>query len=387
MGWRESARAFERGLTLGQRARFHKDEMGLKEDLLEQRRKEWEAKEGRAKSEETRKGEKHEAWKKERDKKARFDVVKREVDTAQAMVKAGQNRQAAKKIVDLYNTQYPNQDEARIIFKEDDPGNKIWQQGNMKDKEIAMVTKQWGVLPAKNLKDVMKVVSSNLDYGQFTKDLEAVESAVAQKNAAEKPFQTREGDWFIQLWKEGPGGSVVKDGDPQPYTGETQVAGGEKKALEAGLDPEKLPKEDKQRLAGIREKIKEPKPGDIPTANKKKAEEFIKDLQILSKPFNKGNKEIIDPDTLEITSEGQSAWDQANELMQKYMDKKELSQEQRRKLDEAKQFLDVYDKIAKYTASKYGGRGKKGGRSWKDYAGNAPIKPKQGIPDQMAVSH
>ncbi len=365
MGWRESARSFERGLTLGQRARFHKDEMGLKEDLLEQRRKEWEAKEGRAKTEETRKGEKHEAWKKERDKKARFDVVKREVDTAQAMVKAGQNRQAAKKIVDLYNTQYPNQDEARIIFREDDPENKIWQQGNMKNKEIAMVTKQWGVLPAKNLKDVMKVVSSSLDYGQFSKDLEAVEGAVAQKNAAEKPQQVGKDRWVIQKWKEGPGGSVVRDGDPVAYTGETALQGFEKKAAEAGLDPAKLTKEQKKIGAGIKEKEKQPKEtGPVDPA--KKTQEYLRDLKLLGQKFAKPGTQIIDWQTGEINMAGaKSAYDAAQDLIQKYRDKKQLSATERRKLDDAQTYIQVYDNVTKTVGGKYGVQ--QGG--WKEFEG------------------
>lgn len=371
MGWNESARAFTRGLVLGQRAQFHDDKMEVVR-----------AREEREKKRSKREEEKHAEWKRSSDKKKRFEVVKREVDTAKAMISAGQSRAAAKKIVDLYNNEYPNQDEARIIFREDDPENEIWSKGNMQGKEVALLTKNWGVLPAKNLKDVMGVISSNLDYDQFSKDLEGVTKAVAEKNASEKPFKAQDGKMYIQQWEEGPGGSVVKAGDPVPYQGKQALKGFEKKVSEAGLDPSKLTTKEKQIGAGIREKIKEPKPGDTSAAGKKKAEEFIKDLKILGKPFAKPGKEMIDPQTLEIKNEGKSAWDAANDFLQKYKDKKELSPAERRKVDDAKRFLEVFEKISKYTASKYLGKGS--GKGWHQYAGDAPIKKTN---DGLKASH
>lgn len=439
MGWNESARAFTRGLVLGQRGAFHDDEMEQRSSMLQQRRKEHDESMALQRTQSKRQGEKHEAWK----QKEKFEELKVELDAAKKLSDLGNKRAAAKKFSDAYNRLYPNGDELMMIFKEDRPDDPYWSRKGMEDREVSLVSKKWGESGFKSIDDVFEYAASNLDHKTFNEDYKNALKAVAEKNAAEKSFTGEDGKQYIKTWELGEGGVPAPAGE-KPYTGITEasqlqkniselekvgikltdsqkaiVAGLESKApskAKVGLEEKKIEsanqraadanvvaieginqraetadkdRASKEKIAAEDLKSKEAiaiikAKGAGSAAARKKAEEFLKDLKILSKPFAKPGSQVIDPVTLEITNEGKSAWDAANEFLQKYKDKTEMSSAERRKIDDAKRFLEVFDIISQLTAAKY--TGNKGKRSWKDYAGDTAIK-KAPSSDQMAISH
>lgn len=339
MSYRSAARSFQRGFVQGQRAGEFEQLQGFRE------------------REEGRRQKRHEWEKEDREKQKKFEVVKQEVNTAKAMMDAGDERGAAKKVVDLYNEQYPNGDEVRIIFKSDSPNDDRWNTDpNLRGKDIAVLSKSGGMLPYKNMKDLMKFVASSLKYEQFSKDMDAVSARVADANTQSKPFKADDGKMYIQRFKEGPGGSIIKDGDPVPYSGKAPLAGGLKQASESGLDTSKLSRKDKEILAGIRVKKKDPealKLGDRSKAAKLQSEVFAKDLNIVLKPFSKPGRMVINLESGEITDEGQNALDAALNLFQKYKDKKELTPQERKKLSSARDVWNIWKKMKATISGRY----------------------------------
>jgi hypothetical protein len=367
MGYKSAARSFQVGLGMGQQAKEFEQLQGLREKADVRAEKASVRAEKQAGRETAEFG-----WKQEEhDKKKRFEIIKRETDTAKAMLDAGDERGAAKKIIDLYNEQYPNGDEVRIIFKSDNPNDEKWNSDpNLKGRDIAVLSKSGGILPGKNMKELMKVVASSLDYGQFVKDSDAVSAKVAEANRASKPFQAHDGKMYIQQFKEGPGGSVIKAGDPVPYTGKTPMTGKLAEAAGACLDTSKLSTKDKRVLAGLREKEKTAKPGEAGfKTSKAQTEMFAKDIKLMLTPFAKPGKTLIDPETYELTNEGKGAMDAASDLWQKYQDKKPLTPQEKRKVGQARDVLDAFSKMFGTVYSKYDTKSKAKGKnkSWKKY--------------------
>lgn len=340
MGYKSAARSFQFGLNYGQRAKEFEQLQGLRE------------------KEEGRREERHQWATEDREKKKKFEVVKREVDTAKALMDAGDERAAIKKIADLYNERYPNGDEVRIIVKSDNPNDAKWETDpNLKGKDIAVLSKTGGIMPFKSTKDLMNYVATNLNYGQFKKDADAAMAKIAQVNATAKPFRAHDGKMYIQQYKMGPGGSIVKDGDPVPYTGKTAVGGLEEKAMVLGKNLEGLSEREKGALLGTHQKIKdkEPlKPGDRVKTAKAQSDLFAKDLNIVLKPFSKPGRTIINMETGEITDEGQNALDAALNLYQKYKDNPDtLTPQERKKLQSARDVWNIWKKMRNTISSRY----------------------------------
>jgi hypothetical protein len=341
-----------RGMQLGMQAKATRKMMDIreKEEERRQQRREWE--------------------KEDRAKKKQFEVVERKVKTAEAMMDAGQERAAIKEVVDTYNERYMNNDEVRVIYRSDldhvtNPELRRKWDSDFKGKDVAMISKRHGMLPVKNTKDIMKIVTSGLNYDQFSQDYDDTQRRVAEANDKAQPFPWR-GQHWVQKFKVGPGGSVVKDGNPVPFTGPTPPTGIAKKGAELGIDVTKLPKRQKGALLGTHEKIKEPKPGEIA---KVQTEQDAKNLKTVLTPFAKPGRTLIDPDTLELTNEGKSALDVALDLHQKYKVSPEtLTPQEKKKLKYAIDAWKIYGVIAERAAAQYLKTGERGGKkTWKKY--------------------
>jgi len=415
MGAKSFAESFKFGLQLGQRRResdrdfnLRKERLGLEEERYEesdrryeeekQRREKWRREdldiaatrraEDKAQkdkeykedvrqyneeqkirgSEESRRKVRFGREQREYKKKKRFDVIKTKINTAKALVDAGDHRQAAKMVMDMYNDEYPDDDESRIIFKEDNPDDEIWKKYD--DHEMLVISKKQGVLPIKRMQDLLEVMASTVDYKEFSKDDDALEARVSAKNDAEKPFRAQDGKFYIQKWKRGKGGMPEKDGDPMPYVGPTAMGKDLERAAAVGL--ENLSVKDREILIKMREQKKEPTPKDSKgafDAQKAETEVMIKDLTLLLKPFAKSGTMLLISDSGDLTKAGQTALDAASDLWQKQKDKpKSMSPQEKRKVNQAKELLQTYEVMRQRIQSKYSRQGGAGGKqSWKDY--------------------
>jgi virulence-associated protein VagC len=323
----------------------------------------------------------------DRQKKEQYEKAEKSFNAANALFEAGettgdetQTRMAAKLLADTYNQHWVNGDEMRIIFKGDSANNpkvaQKWNEDpNLKDKDVAVLSKGGGIMPFNDLKEVFKFASANLNMKNFTEGVKKAEASVAAMNNKEEPFTAEDGHKYVKTWEVGPGG-IPQAGPVRAYTDVTKQSKGQETLKEAEVVLGRpLSKEEKRVKAGV---SKMESPSERIAAEKASKGESTKNaLDITSKaldihrknlalvltPFAKPGKDLFDEND-ELTNDGQTALDAAGKLINKVDNKEPLTSEEKRKVKHAYRAWDMYNKISGAVGGQYGSN--KAG-NWRQY--------------------
>jgi len=327
----------------------------------------------------------------DRQKKEQFDKAEKSFNAANALFEAGettgdetQTRMAAKLLADTYNQHWVNGDEMKIIFKGDSANNpemaKKWDADpNLKDKDVAVLSKSGGIMPFNDLSEVFKFAGANLNMKNFTEGVKKAETSVAAMNAKEEPFTAEDGHKYVKTWEVGPGGmpqagavrslsdveaSQVKQSKGKETVKEAEVVLGrplskEEKRVKAGVSKMESPSE---RIA-VEKASKGESQKNALDITSKALDIHRKNLALVLTPFAKPGKDLFDEND-ELTNDGQTALDAAGKLINKVEKKEALTSEEKRKVKHAYKAWDIYNKVSESVGGQYGSN--KAG-SWRQY--------------------
>lgn len=306
---------------------------------------------------------------KDREKKEQFEKTRKKFDAAALLFDSGADRQAAAILIDAYNNDLINGDEIRVIFKSDAANPELkakWDTDpNFQGKDIVVQSKQNGILPFKNMRDVMKYAAAKLDQKTFLEGSKQAEQSIAALNAKEQPFLAKDGHKYLQTWELGPGG-LPKKGPITPYTGVDRASALQEKVADTETVLGRKPTTaEKQTILGVREKEKTAAPAAAEDTMKalkstadltgKQRDQFKKDLDLVLRPFSAGGKPVLDFKTGEITTAGTNALATASKLVDKAAaSPATLSVEEKRNLPHAKRALQIYEAISGFVSKGYG---------------------------------
>ncbi len=386
-GVKLGVRATERAEDREQREKERKEDKEERAGVRTEEKRRWEAENKRSETKFT--------WESsDRQKKEQYEKAEKSFKAANALYEAGettgdesQKRMAAKILADTYNQHWVNGDEMKIIFKSDSASNpklaEKWNTDeNLKDKDVAILSKSGGVMPFKNLKDVFKFAAGNLNMDNFLTGVKQAELKVAELNAKEEPFTGEDGHKYVKTWELGPGG-IPRKGAVRAYTDVVKESKGQEKLREAETILGKRPSQEEKRvLAGV-SKAESPSEriaarkgltGEGLKVAKEQRELFKKDLDLVLKPFVTKGKPVLDPETGEMTEAGENGMKEAGKLIDRYKeDSESLSTEDKRKVPHAIRAWEIYNKISSAVTSNYV---KPAAGNWKQYD-TAPAKPKE----------
>lgn len=336
-----------------------------REEVRAESKRRWDVQEERQTKLGEYKEEEFEWAKEDRKKQKDYEVIKKKLDVADALFKAGNTRGAAAGLQSLLNIDYPDGNEYRIVFRDDaftDPnGRKAWENNpNLAGKEIAVFSKKEGLLPFNSMKEVMRYAAANLNYGNYIKDANESEAKVADANARETPFTTESGDVMINTWVLGSGGNL-KRGEAIPFEGDVPAkkrTGLDLKAKEAEtvLGRPLTPKEKKVTL-GLAEKEKKKAP-DI--SKQRKADKDALDLLLRRFVDKSGKKDALseflgEGEEVSLTGAGKNAIDTALTLAEKADAGEPLTPKEKRNLPYARRVQKVYSQISGKITEEYAG--------------------------------
>jgi hypothetical protein len=317
-------------------------------------------------------------WKKEdRQKKNEYEVLMGELHLGNSLVDAGNIREGAARWVNAYNKKWPDGKEAILSFRSDKPDAESmakWDRmPGLKGKEIALLTEdeEAGLLGFKDIKQLRIFINRVMkNPKEYLKAYNKSASAVAERNASEKPFQYKDGSWYIQKWGMGPGGNIKKD-SVVPYTERTPVTaegrvGLRIKAYEKAAGKRLTPSEIKE----VRLGIKPPKKEKVVSPGKK-LDQYKKSLDLVLRPFkskSKPSSSIFD-DEGDLTESGQNALDTALKLVEKADNNPEsLTASEKKKLPHARRAWDIFSKISEEISAEYETeREPETGKDWRQY--------------------
>ena len=373
--WESAAKSLPGGVVLGERAVEREEDRKVRQDALEQRKKEFELQNTRAQ-------ELHDARMEEYDEKKEFKKIKSSFDAYHAMYTAGvenddmnMQRSAAAGLVGIYNNKLPNGDEVKLIFKGDSAGNpelaQKWDSDpKLKGKEVAVLSKSGGIMPFRNLDDVFKFAASGLNMENFTAGRKQAELKIAEMNAKEEPFTAEDGNKYLRTWKLGPGGMPEKGpvralsdveasqdkespAKKKLREAETVLGGkpskGERRILAGVASPEGETAAELHRAQAARAR----KEGKGEDAGKQR-DQFKKDLDLVLRPFAAPGKQLLDEDG-ELNNDGHVALDAANKLIEKADNEPDkMTKEEKRKVVHARRAWEIYEKISGHIAAGYG---------------------------------
>ncbi|HOR32432.1 MAG TPA: hypothetical protein PK391_08490, partial [Syntrophales bacterium] len=357
-------------VVLGERGAERAADREEREKWRGEQKERWDKQDARAQ-------EAHDIQVEEYDSKKQFDKAKKSFNAAHALYEASeatgdknQQRMAAKLLADTYNQHWVNGDEMKIIFKGDSTNNpelaQKWDADpNLKDKEVAILSKTGGIMPFKNLKDTFKFAASNLNMENFTAGEKQAEAQVAALNAKEEPFMGKDGKYYVNTWKRGKGGMPEK-GEAKPFEGVTKASKlqqdvtesetvlgrkmtSEEKRVKAGLSKPESPSERIAAAAKMAAAKGEGggKDGKGSGMTKKDLDAAKASLDILLRPFVSKGQPVLDPETGEMTQAADNGLKVAGSLIDKYKeDPKSLTKEERRNLPHAVRAWEVYKSIS-----------------------------------------
>jgi len=378
MGFWDSAKeTFPTGVQLGARTTERDEERA-------ENKRRWDIQDKREETRNEREGTRFKWEESDRQKKELYDKAEKGFKAAYALFEAGEingdtgmQRQGAALLTNVYNQNWVNGDELKIVFKSDSANNATlsdkWNSdSNLKDKDVAILSKSGGIMPFKDLKDVFTFAAANFNMENFTQGIKLAKLKVAELNAKETPFKGQDGHDYVQTWKIGPGG-IPQKGPVRAYTDVMKETEGQKKMREAEtILGGKVSKSDRRVLAGLatpenaEERVKKAGLGRGEDALKtskilaeltdKERNIFKKDMDMVLRPFAGKGEELFDEDG-EMTPAANNALDNALQLIERADAGEKLAPEEKKKLTHARRAWDIYNKISEKVAAGYGGKG------------------------------
>jgi hypothetical protein len=378
--WTGATEGLNRGVVLGERATEREADRKVREDYLAEQKRQHDQTNKRA-------DETHTALMQDWTDKKQYEKAEKSFNAANSLYEASkvtgdvnQQRMATKLLADTYNQHWVNGDEMQIIFKGDSANNpemaQKWDEDpNLKDKEVAILSKTGGLMPFKNLDETFKFAASNLNLKNFTAGVKQAETKIAELNAAEQPFTAEDGHKYLKTWQLGPGGipqagpvRALTDVEAKQTKSPGQAKLGEARAV---LGREPTPSE-KKVAAGLAspegetaaelhraqtQKVRQEGKGETTKQQleltNKQLDTFKKDMDLLLRPFAAPGKTLIDDDG-ELNNDGHVAFDAASKLVDKAdAEPDALTKEEKRKVDFARRALGTYEKISGHIAARY----------------------------------
>jgi hypothetical protein len=315
-------------------------------------------------------------WEKaERKKRQDFEIMQKEFNVVEILNRSGNKKDAAARLSNFYNSRYPDGNEIRIVFKDDIENQRQQNIPGFEGREVAIFSKNEGMLPFKTMDELIRYTAANLNYDNYAKEYDAAMAKVADANARETPFTADDGEVYINTWILGPGGNLkrgpaekFKDKMPaKKKTGLDLTLTQAEKALGRKLTPD-----EKEIKLGFRKPEKEKKPVDFG----KKLDRYKKSLDLLLRRFvKKGSlgetlSSLLGEDSdkgVELTDTGRNALDYALSITGKPI--AELTAKEKKLLPYAQQVAQLNEQIFGSIQQEYfGDKVKKGkGDDWRAY--------------------
>ncbi len=325
--WDSASEGFNRGVPLGMR---------MADQAREEER--WKKEQGLREKQDTRAQQSHEKTMKltdiqveEATDKQTHRKVKQGIGQMVGLLNVGEEDAALQLAQVMYRQLYPDGKDVRVFSRNWNSEDKIWEKQD-KDTNFLVVTGREGEaaspVPFKSAKDVIDIFTPYLDYDKYAEDMKELRKQRNEFNGKQESFVGEDGKRYVkQMNEKGEVGTVEFTGPVRESIlkqrkreaseaglskGDTRIAMGLSKPEGASEAAKNMAQADKARL-----EISEIKKGGGKGSTKEALANFKTTMEIALMPFVSKGKPVLNPETMEMTENGENGLKVARALLTK----------------------------------------------------------------------